>query len=62
MIHYHKNKLNPADEPSHCPNYMDENKELDITIARLMPTLSNKLHLDRLESKELAIASLETDK
>ena len=40
---------------------MNENeiKASDTTIARLMPTLLNKLHLNRLEPKELATATLE---
>ena len=41
---------------------MDENKEPNIMIARLMPTLLNKLHLNRLELKELVITSLKVDK
>jgi len=57
-IHYRKGKLNPADGPSRRPDYMDENEEPDTTIARLMPTLSNKLRPDRLGPKELATASL----
>ena len=40
---------------------MNENeiKASDIMIVRLMSTLSNKLHLNRLELKELATATLE---
>ena len=64
IIHYRKDKLNPADGPSCCPDYMNENKikALNITIVRLMSILSNKLHSDRLEFKKLATATLETDK
>jgi hypothetical protein len=41
-IHYRKGNLNPADGPSRRPDYVDE-KEPDTAVARLMPTLSNKL-------------------
>ena len=42
---------------------MNENeiKALNITVVRLMSILSNKLHSDRLELKELATTTLETD-
>ena len=42
---------------------MNENeiKASDIMIVRLMSTLSNKLHSDRLELKKLAIVILETN-
>ena len=41
-IHYRKGNLNPADGPSCRPDYADEGAP-DTVIARLMPTLSNKL-------------------
>ena len=41
-IHYRKGHLNPADGPSRRPDYMDE-KGPDTAVARLMPTLENKL-------------------
>jgi hypothetical protein len=39
---------------------MNENKikASDIIVIRLMSTLSNKLHLNKLESKKLATATL----
>ena len=42
---------------------MNENeiKASDIMIVRLMSILLNKLHLNRLELKELATATLEAD-
>jgi len=58
MIYYYKDKLNPADRPSRRPDYMNENKESNIIITKLISILSNKLHLDRLELKELAITLL----
>ena len=58
-IHYYKGKLNPADRPSHYPDYMDENEELDIMIARLMLILLNKLYLNKLGPKKLVTTSLE---
>src|SRR5205809_669131 len=63
IIHYHKDKLNLADRSSRHPDYMNENEieASDIMIVRLMPTLSNKLCLNRLEFKELATATLEAD-
>jgi hypothetical protein len=36
---------------------MDEDEEPNTMVARLMPTLSNKLHPDRLGPKELATVS-----
>src|SRR6185437_17149702 len=43
-IHYRKGSLNPADGPSRRPNYKERDKESkDSPIARLMPTLQNKL-------------------
>ena len=39
----------------------NEIKASDIMIVRLMSILSNKLHLNRLEFKKLAIIILETD-
>ena len=62
MIHYHKDKLNPANRSSCRPNYMNKNKELNIIIIKLMFTLSNKLHLNRLELKEFATTLLEISK
>jgi len=61
IIHYRKDKLNPADKSSCRSDYMNKNetKAPDIMVARLMPTLSNKLCLNRLESKELATTTLE---
>ena len=41
-IHYRKGHLNPADGPSRRPDYMDE-KGPNTAVARLMPTLENKL-------------------
>ena len=58
MIHYHKDKLNPADKSSHRPDYMNKNKKPNIITTRLMSILLNKLHLDKLEFKELVITSL----
>src|SRR4051794_4104520 len=42
-IHYRKGKLNPADGPSQHPDFMDETEAPDTAIAKLMPTLLNKL-------------------
>ena len=43
-IHYRKGALNPADGPSRRPDYVDERPPEDESpVARLMPTLSNKL-------------------
>ena len=39
----------------------NETEAFDIMIVRLMSTLSNKLHPNRLEFKKLATATLETD-
>ena len=41
-IHYRKGTLNPADGPSRRPDYTDANDD-ESPVARLMPTLSNKL-------------------
>ena len=40
---------------------MNENEEPNIIITRLILTLLNKLHLNRLGLKEFAITSLEID-
>ena len=40
----------------------NETEASDITIVRLMSTLSNKLHLNKLELKKLAIIILKTNK
>ena len=42
-IHYRKGLLNPADGPSCRPDYTDAGPPDDSAVARLMPTLSNKL-------------------
>src|SRR6185437_6131267 len=43
-IHYRKGSLNPTDGPSRRPDYKEKAKESkDSPIARLMPTLQNKL-------------------
>ena len=43
-IHYRKGSLNPADGPSRRSDYKERAKEFkDLPIARLMPTLQNKL-------------------
>jgi len=41
-IHYRKGHLNPADGPSRRPDYAADDAP-DTAVARLMPTLSNKL-------------------
>ena len=46
MIHYQKDKLNPADGLSCRPDYMDQAEEPDTAVAKLMPTLENKLASD----------------
>jgi hypothetical protein len=45
-IHYRKGVLNPADGPSRRPDYMEDNDPPDTAVARLMPTLRNKLATD----------------
>ena len=42
-IHYRKGALNPADGPSRRPDYAEDRPEDSSPVARLMPTLSNKL-------------------
>ena len=43
-IHYRKGSLNPADGPSRRPDYMEQAEESeDSPMARLIPTLQNKL-------------------
>ena len=61
MIYYYKDKLNPADELSCHPNYMNENEKSDIIIIKLMSTFLNKLYLNKLKFKKLIIASLKVD-
>src|SRR5438045_942109 len=43
-IHYRKGSLNPADGPSHWPDYFLEHEVIEETsIGKLMPSLANKL-------------------
>src|SRR5438045_9693363 len=43
-IHYHKGSLNPADGPSHRPDYLEEQEAVEQTaVGKLMPSLVNKL-------------------
>ena len=62
MIHYRKDKLNPVDRSSRHLNYMNENKESNTIITRLIFTLLNKLCPDKLEFKELTITLLKVSK
>src|SRR5438045_6908892 len=43
-IHYRKGSLNPADGPSHRPDYLKEQEAVEQTaVGKLMPSLVNKL-------------------
>src|SRR5438876_3358424 len=43
-IHYCKGSLNPADGPSHQPDYLAEQEAVKETaVGKLMPSLANKL-------------------
>src|SRR5436190_977646 len=43
-IHYRKGSLNPADGPSHRPDYLAEQEAVEETaVGKLMPSLVNKL-------------------
>ena len=50
-IHYRKGKLNPADGPSRRPDYVDAAETPDTVVARLMPSLENKLACKLYASK-----------
>lgn len=57
-IRYRKGKLNPADGPSRRPDYMDEVEGPETAIAKLMPTLQNKLA--RAASLNVSTPNLDT--
>ena len=50
-IHYRKGKLNPADGPSRRPDYVDAAETPDTVVARLMPSLENRLACKLLACK-----------